>query len=193
MTEFVLTLERFEMPLTRQPMKLKFTDLQRLVAVTCLVFASSYCLGAQEDAYVESVVNATPSQAWSALTTKTGLESWMVAMAEVDWRIGGSIRTRYKADGFIGDDGTIENSILSFDEPRMYSIRIAKPPQGFPFMAAFKSVWSVVYFEPVAAGKTRVSIRMHGFSEEDESQKMREFFLRGNQYILDKLGEKFSR
>ena len=54
----------------------------------------------------------------------------MVAMAEVDWRIGGSIRTRYKADGF---------------------------------------------------------------SEDDESQKMREFFLPGNQYTLDKLGGKFSR
>ena len=81
--------------------------------------------------------------------------------------------------------------MLSFDPQRMYSVRIAKYPKGFPFIQAYKSVWSVIYFEPVGADKTRASIRMLGYSDDEESQKMREFFVRSNQYTLDQLAAKY--
>lgn len=53
----------------------------------------------------------------------------------------------------------------------MYSVCIAKYPKGFPFTKAYKSVWSVIYFEPVGADKTRVSIRMLGYTDDEELQK----------------------
>lgn len=168
-------------------------EIVRYLALALLAAWSVAAMAAPHEAYSEGSVDADAQQAWDALTTKAGLESWMVAKAEVDWRIGGLLRTRYGADGALGDEGTIENQILSFDAPRMYSLRIAKPPKGFPFMAAYQSVWSVVYFDALGPGRTRVSIRMLGFSDEEESQKMRAFFLRGNQYTLDKLAEKFRR
>ena len=36
------------------------------------------------------------------------------------------MRANYNPDGRIGDVGTIENAILSFDPPRMISIKVAK-------------------------------------------------------------------
>jgi len=157
-----------------------------------LVLNAGYATATQGDAYSETIVDATQVATWNALTTKAGLESWMVSKAEVDWRIGGLIRTHYQKDGVIGDEGTIENVILSFDAPRMYSVRIVKVPKGFPFTNSYQSVWSVVYLESLGPSKTKVSIRMLGFNDEDESQKMRDFFLRGNQYTIDHLAEKFS-
>ena len=156
-----------------------------------LLLASLGAHAAPTSAYSEAVINASPAQTWQALTTKEGMESWMVAKAEVDFRIGGLLRTRYAADGVIGDDGTIDNLLLSYDPQRMYSMRIAKPPKGFPFSQAWKSVWSVVYFENAGPAGTKVSIHMLGYTDDEESQKMREFFQRGNQYTLDRLAAKF--
>ncbi len=162
-----------------------------LLSILPALLLATRALAAPHEAYSEAVVAAPAEQAWRAFTSKEGLESWMVAKADVDWRLGGLLRTRYAADGPIGDDATISNELLSYDPLRMYSMRIAKPPKGFPFPTAWKTVWSVVYFEPLGAGSTRVSIRMLGYTDDEESQKMREFFLRGNQYTLDKLAARF--
>ena len=43
----------------------------------------------------------------------------------------------------------------------------------------------MVYVVGVGADKTKVSMRMLGYTDDEESQKMRDVFLRGNQYTLD--------
>ena len=139
----------------------------------------------------EAVIDAPQAEVWTAFTTRAGVESWMVAKASIDLRLGGLMRTQYRKEGELGDDGTIENTFLSFDAPRMYSMRISKPPVKFPFANAWKKVWTVVYFDPVETGRTRVTIRMLGYGDDKESQDMREFFAFGNQYTLDMLAAKF--
>ena len=44
-----------------------------------------------------------------------------------------------------------------------------------------------MYFEPAGAGKTRVTARMMGFEEDEQGQKMRAFFERGNKQEFDAL------
>lgn len=164
--------------------------------VRCFIFVAGCMLASgvgavPTEAYSEAIVDAPLAQAWDAFTTKAGLESWIVAKAEVDFRVGGVLRTRYAKDGEIGDEHTIEQAVLSFDPQRMYSVRISKIPKGFPFTSAYKSTWSVIYFEPLGDARTKVSIRMLGYTDDEESQKMREFFVRGNQYTLDALVAKY--
>lgn len=160
---------------------------------TCLGLWSACAASAPGEAASEALIDAPPAAVWKALTTREGAESWMVAKAEIDLRNGGLMRTHYSKDGVLGDDGTIENMFLSLDPGRMYSMRIARPPANFPFKTAWQSVWTVVYLEPVSSDKTKVLIRMLGYTDEEESQKMRTFFLRGNQYTLDKLAAKFRK
>ncbi len=150
-------------------------------------------LNTPEPLVASDIVNAAPAQVWQAFTTKEGLESWQVAHAEIDLRVGGLMRTHYDKAGRIGDENTIYNLILSYDPERMFSIRIVNPPQNFPFKQAAESVWTVVYFEPVEQDRTRVTVKMLGWNETDESQKMREFFAGGNRWVLDKLKEHFEK
>ena len=139
----------------------------------------------------EAIVPAPVAQVWEAFTTKKGLESWMVAHAEIDLSVGGKMLTHYNKEGKIGDDGTIENTILSYDPGRMISIKATKPPANFPFKEAIKKMWTVVYFDPTPDGKTKVRAISHGFTPDKDSQTMRGHFDAGNKYTLDKLVERF--
>jgi uncharacterized protein YndB with AHSA1/START domain len=138
-------------------------------------------------------IDAPLADCWKAYTTKEGLEAWCVAHAEIDLRVGGLMRTHYDPAGRLGDDNTIENEILSFDPERMISLRVRKAPAGFPFQRAIRSMWTVLYFDAVGEGKTRVTCRSLGFGADDESQKMRAFFREGNAHTLSELRKHLSR
>lgn len=139
------------------------------------------------------VVNAPPARVWQAFTTREGQESWQVGQADIDLRVGGLMRTKYEKSGKIGDEDTINNLILSYDPERMISIRIVQPPKNFPFKKAAESVWTVVYFEPVGTARTRVTVTMLGWQDDEESRKMRAFFVNGNKWVLDKLKAHFAQ
>jgi len=140
----------------------------------------------------EAVVNAPIAQVWNALTTKDGIESWMVAHADINLRVGGVMRTNYNPKGVLGDDGTIENTILSYEPQRMLSIKATRAPAGFPFKDEIADMWTVIYLDPQGDDKTRVSISGMGFRDDEASQKMRAHFDWGNAYTLKKLQEHFS-
>lgn len=110
----------------------------------------------------ESTINAPVSNVWHAFTTQEGLESWMVAHAQIDLRVGGKMLTNYQPDGVIGDENTIENTILSFEPERMLSLKATKPPANFPFKEAIKNTWSVTYFESLGANRTKNSCGGYG-------------------------------
>jgi uncharacterized protein YndB with AHSA1/START domain len=138
----------------------------------------------------EAVVPAPVEVVWKAWSTNEGLRSWLAPHAEIDFRIGGKMRTNYSADGGLQDPGTIENTILSFDRHRMISIRVSRAPANFPFPKAIYAMWTVMYFEPVAADQTRVRVVAAGFSADEESQRMRAFFERGNAATLRQMQER---
>jgi len=53
------------------------------------------------------------------------------------------------------------------------------------------AVWTVLYFQPTADGKTTLRIVGMGFGADDESQKMKAFFEQGNAYTLLQLQKRF--
>jgi uncharacterized protein YndB with AHSA1/START domain len=150
----------------------------------------------QEDAdrtISEIQVGASVDEAWAVWTTKEGLESCIVAQAEIDLRIGGLMKTHYDRKGKIGDPKTIENTILSYDPKRMLSIKATKPPEGFPFPEAIKGMWTVIYFEPLGPELTGVKVVSLGFTKDEDSQKMRSFFKMGNDATLKSMAKRFAR
>ncbi len=170
-------------------------NLKPVVAVLGLVLASisPVAFGADEKPLVhEGIVAAPVEDVWKAFTTKAGQESWMVSQSEIDLKVGGLMRTHYDLKGTIGDAKTIENTILSFEPQRMFSIKVSKAPDTFPFPTAIKKMWTIVYFEVESSKATKVRIVGLGFGDDDESKKMRQFFDSGNAYTLKKLQEKFA-
>lgn len=140
----------------------------------------------------EGVIDAPREEVWKAFATKEGQESWNVAHAEIDCRVGGKMLTHYDAKGKIGDADTIENVILALDPGHMLTIQVGKPPEKFPFKQAIKNVWTVLYFDEVGPKQTRVRVVGNGYGDDEESMKLRSFFDKGNSYTLQKLQEKFA-
>ena len=140
----------------------------------------------------EAVIDAPREQVWKAFATKEGQESWNVAHAEIDCRVGGKMLTHYDAKGKIGDADTIENIILALDPGHMMTIQVGTPPAQFPYKDAIKNVWTVIYLEEIGSKRTRVRIVGNGYGTDEQSQKLRGFFDNGNTYTLKKLQEKFT-
>lgn len=140
----------------------------------------------------EGIVNAPLVRVWDSFTSADSIKSWMAPHADIDLRVGGKLRTNYNPDGVLGDSGTIENTILSFEPLRMLSIKATKPPADFPFKGSLDAMWSVIYFETAGPQLTRLRIVGMGYDESAESQKLRDFFERGNALTLKKLQEKFA-
>jgi hypothetical protein len=140
----------------------------------------------------DATLDAKLDDAWNAFATSKGWKSWAVAQAEVDLRNGGRIRTTYSKTATLGDESTIENTIMCYDPKRMLSFRVTRFPKGFPFPKAVESMWTVIYFESVSENRTKVTVRSMGFTADEESQKMREFFVRGNKITMDALVAHFA-
>jgi uncharacterized protein YndB with AHSA1/START domain len=140
----------------------------------------------------EGTVAAPVADVWAALTTREGQESWNVAHADIELKLGGKMRTHYNPAGQIGDPNTIENIILSFEPRRLLVLQVQNPPEKFPYKTAIKKMWTVIYFEEVGPSLTRLRLVGTGYGEDEESQKLRSFFEKGNAMTLKKLQDKFA-
>ena len=140
----------------------------------------------------EGIVDAPLTKVWNAWSTSEGLRLWMAPHAEIDLRVGGLMRINYNPNGQLGDSQTIINTVLSFEPQRMISIKVTKTPEGFPFPNAISQMWSVVYLAAVDANRTAIREATLGFSSDDESQRMRKFFDKGNATTLSQLQRHFN-
>lgn len=161
-----------------------------------LVVLVAWCAAsaqANEVSFVnEGVVNAPAEEVWKVFATSEGYKVLGPALAEVDLRIGGTIRSRYAGDGVLGDAETIENTILAYEPPTMMALRITKTPQSFPFKNAWKSTWTVITLAPIDDGKTLVRAASLGYGTDEESVAMRRFFEAGNQTVIESVQRHFA-
>ena len=139
----------------------------------------------------EAVINAPVAAVWKVWSTGDGYKQTGVALAEVDLRIGGIIRSRYSAKGQLGDEETIENRILAYEPQRMIAFRIDRPPKSFPFKEAWKTTWFVVTLTGLGDGRTLIRAASMGFGTDEESVRMRKFFEDGNAMTLSVLQKNF--
>ena len=159
--------------------------------VLVLLLACGAARAADEISFVnEGVIAAPIDEVWKVFSTSTGYTALGPALAEVDLRVGGTIRSRYRADGVLGDAETIENAIIDYRAPVMMAIRIQKTPASFPFKEAWKSAWTVMTLTPTDDG-THLRITSYGYGTDEESLAMRRFFEAGNQQTLETLRRHF--
>lgn len=146
---------------------------------------------AAEAQVTEGFVNAPVAEVWRIFTTADGYKLTGVEQAEVDLRVGGSIRTHYDSKGKLGDPETIVNEILAYDPERMLAIRIRQAPASFPYPQAKEGTWTVIYFTKSGADMTHVRIVGLGYRDDAQSQAMRKFFADGNRQTLDRIAKRY--
>ena len=141
----------------------------------------------------EIELHAPVEKVWDVFATLEGWKLWGVAKVEVDFRVGGTVKTHYSPQGVIGDEGTIHNQIIAFEPMRMVAFRIAQPPKGFPFPNSWQSTWTVATMTDLGAGRTKLRLAGCGYTADEESQRMRAFFEQGNAWSLNKMKQNLEK
>ena len=160
----------------------------------CLTFAARAQDPPDTVSFVnEGTIDAPIAEVWKVWSTSDGYKVLGVALADVDLRVGGLIRSRYGADGALGDEQTIENEILAYEPPRMIAIRIHRTPRDFPFKQAWKHTWTVVTLTALPDGRTHVRAASLGYGTDAESAAMRRFFEQGNAETMQLLESHFEK
>lgn len=171
-----------------------------IVASTCLqpaagITAPASAVQTERILRNSAVVHASADELWKTFTTAEGWTSAIgVAKAEVDLRIGGSIRTVYDPAATIGDDSTITNTILAYEPGRMLAIKPTAPRNAPDHIKAIcETGWNVIRFEPLTPGCTRLSVTGMGYKDTELHKKAYEFFDKGNAWTLTKIQEHFAK
>ncbi|MCA9201138.1 MAG: SRPBCC domain-containing protein, partial [Planctomycetales bacterium] len=87
--------------------------IQRLILAVTATLAISSAVVAQETREVFEVeIDAGVDDIWNAFTTTEGLQSWVAPLADINFKVGGKWRANYSENGELGDENTIENTIL---------------------------------------------------------------------------------
>lgn len=146
---------------------------------------------AAEPQVTEGFINAATPEVWKIFTTAEGYKQTGVAQADVDFKIGGTIRTRYDAQGQLGDAKTIVNEILAYEPERMLALRIKQAPADFPYKDAVAGTWTVIYLTPAGENMTQVRIVGLGYTDQPQSQAMRKFFSDGNKSTLEHIAKRY--
>lgn len=146
---------------------------------------------AAEPQVTEGFINTAPAEVWRIFTTAEGYKQTGVAQAEVDLRIGGTLRTHYDPKGQLGDAKTIVNEILAYEPERMLALRIKQAPADFAYPDAIAGTWTVIYLTPAGDHMTQVRIIGLGYTDTAQSQAMRKFFAEGNRWTLDHIAKRY--
>jgi uncharacterized protein YndB with AHSA1/START domain len=146
---------------------------------------------AAEPQVTEGFINTSVEEVWRIFTTAEGYKRTGVAHAEIDLRIGGTIRSHYDPEGQLGDAGTIVQEILAYEPQRMLATRIRQAPADFPYRDAIDGTWTVIYLIPAGDDMTQVRIIGLGYTDEPQSQAMRKFFEEGNRTTLERIARAY--
>lgn len=130
----------------------------------------------------EFTVNVPLDSVWNAYTTNKGMEGWAAAIAEVDLKVNGTIKTNYNKSGKIGDESTITLHVLNYVPKRLLTLQ-AELTANFPdFMKEDeKDLYNVILFEELAPDKTRLTSYGIGYKNNEKYMSLMKFFIQGNE------------
>jgi len=139
----------------------------------------------------EAVIDGSADEVWRMITTKGGMESWMVPHADVDLRVGGFVRTNHAADGKIGDSRTVTNRILALQPKKKFSFEVAEVPDGIPMVSSLVGTWYEIQLKPLTRAQTRIRCTGRGFPGGPLGYTSRAFVDRGSAWALQQLQKVF--
>jgi len=135
----------------------------------------------------EAVIDASASEAWRLFATTEGLGSWLAPVSAIELRPGGMWESSYDRAARIGDAGNIRNRVITFVPERLLVIQVAGAPEGFPHADVVGELATLIEFEPIDAGRTRVRVSMLGYRAGENFDALYRQFEWGNAYTLNAL------
>lgn len=130
----------------------------------------------------EVTINAPVKKVWEAHTTTEGWQAWVAPVSEIDFKIGGTIRTNYRKDAKLTDDDSIVIHIVNYVPQRALTLQ-AELGENFPAVLKEreKQMYNLITFEALDEKRTKLISYGIGYKDSPELQKMLKFFVSGNE------------
>lgn len=135
-------------------------------------------------------VDAPVEAVWEAYTTAAGWRRWAAPVAEVDLRVGGTIRTHYEPGAAIGDEGTNTLHIVNYVPLEVLTLRAEVGPNWPEILRQDADRLSnVILFDRLGERRTRVRSYGIGYRDAPELEELLRFFQSANEGLLERLRE----
>ena len=134
----------------------------------------------------EISLSAPIEDVWRAYTTAGGWTAWASPKAEIDFRVGGAIRTAYR--GEIGDSSTSTLHIVNYVPETLLTLR-AEPSAGWPevMQEDADKLSNVILFDEIGDGLTRIQSYGIGYTAAPEYDQLISFFVKANEGLYQNL------
>ena len=130
--------------------------------------------------------SAPVEDVWSAYTTEEGWTAWASPRAEIDLRVGGSIRTAY--EGEIGDSNTNTLHIVNYVPRRVLTLKTDVSSNWPEIMQKdAEKLSNVILFDEIADGVTRIQSFGIGYTDAPEYDQLMNFFIKANEGLYRNL------
>lgn len=125
---------------------------------------------------------------WKAYVTEEGWTSWASPVAEIDLRVGGTIRTHYGEGAKIGDPGTNTLHIVNYVPNKLLTLR-AEIGERWPEIMKqdADNLSNVILFEELGEKRCRVLSYGIGYRQSPEYDSLLQFFSQANEDLMRKL------
>lgn len=134
----------------------------------------------------ETTIAAPIEDVWRAYTTVEGWTAWAAPNAEIDLRVGGTIRTAYQ--GEIGGSNTNTLHIVNYVPERLLTLR-AELSGNWPEIMKedAEKLTNVTLFDETADGVTRIQSFGIGYTDAPEYDQLMSFFIKANESLYQNL------
>jgi len=138
-------------------------------------------------------VDAPIAKVWWALTTSEGFQTWAAPVAHVTLANDGMIEASYLMTARIGDPDNIRNRIVAYVPQHLLVLANEHAPKNAKFDAeAFSKIRTVIEFQDLGDGRTRVVESGVGYGEGADFDGVYKHFAWGNKFEFDLLGKLFT-
>lgn len=134
----------------------------------------------------EVSILAAVDDVWKAYTTSEGWTGWAAPKAEIDLRVGGTIRTAYV--GEIGGENTNTLQIVNYVPHRLLTLR-AEVSDNWPEIMKrdAERLSNVILFESIGPNATQIQSFGIGYTDSPELEQLMTFFIKANEGLLENL------
>ena len=133
-------------------------------------------------------VAAPLEKVWEFYTTSAGWRAWIAPVVEVDFRVGGTIKTHFDPKGKIGDPNTITLRIINYVPRRLITLQ-SEPNERMRAVSQQeqKDIFNVIEFEAIDGKRTRVTSHGIGYRDLPGHREVLEYFKRAGGAHYQKL------
>ena len=134
----------------------------------------------------EVLFEAPIADVWRAYTTAEGWTAWASPKAEIDLRVGGTIRTAYQ--GEIGGSNTNTLHIVNYVPEKLLTLK-AELNSNWPAIMQedAERLSNVILFDETTDGVTRIQSYGIGYTDAPEYDQLMGFFIKANESLYESL------